>query len=256
MNLASNSRDAMPRGGKFTIRTATVEIGEVKTAGSLGLTPGSFVLLQVSDTGSGIPKEVQERIFDPFFTTKDRGKGTGLGLATVYGIVRLSGGAISVHSESGRGTRFDILLPRVQAFVPHPAAENTAPESLRGMATVLVVEDRPEVRGLAVHALQESGYRILEAAEGSQALQVAKDYPGPIHLLLTDVVMPHMTGKELAEHLRQLRPEIKVLYMSGYSADVLSSRGSLSAAESYIAKPFSLASLLAKVQEVLEPFQS
>jgi signal transduction histidine kinase/CheY-like chemotaxis protein len=251
MNLAANSRDAMPHGGKFTIRTANVDISEVETAARLGLTPGRFVLLQVSDTGNGIPKEVQGRIFDPFFTTKDRGKGTGLGLATVYGIVRLSGGAISFRSESGRGTTFDVFLPRVQASVQDAAGETSAPESLRGMGTVLVVDDRPEVRRMAVAALQDSGYQVLEATEGPEALQVAKDYSGPVHLLLTDVIMPHMTGKELAERLKQSRPEIKVLYMSGYAADVLSSRGSLDPGESYIAKPFSLDSLLAKVREIL-----
>jgi PAS domain S-box-containing protein len=251
MNLAANSRDAMPRGGKFTIRTANIDIRAAETARSLGLAPGRFVLLQVSDTGTGIPKEIQERVFDPFFTTKDRGKGTGLGLATVYGIVRLSRGAISAHSESGHGTTFDILLPRVEASVPDAAGENASPESLRGIETVLVVEDRPEVRKLAVSALQDSGYQVLEAAEGSMALQVAEEHSGPIHLLLTDVIMPHMTGKELAERLKPLRPEIKVLYMSGYAADVISSRGSLNADEWYIAKPFSLDALLAKVQEVL-----
>jgi PAS domain S-box-containing protein len=251
MNLAANSRDAMPHGGKFTIRTANVDISEVQTAGTLGLTPGRFVLLQVSDTGTGIPKEIQERIFDPFYTTKDRGKGTGLGLATVYGIVGLSGGAISVRSESGHGATFNILLPRIQVTLPDSARASVSPEHAHGNETVLVVEDRAEVRDLVVDALQGTGYQVLEAAEGSAALDVAAQHSGKIHLLLTDVIMPRMSGKELADRLKQLRPEIRVLYMSGYAADVISSRGSLDAGEQYIAKPFSLTSLLTKVREIL-----
>jgi CheY-like chemotaxis protein len=241
----------MPRGGKFTIKTANVDISEVETAASPGMKPGRFVLLQASDTGTGVPKEIQERIFEPFFTTKDSGKGTGLGLAIVYGIVRLSGGEISVCSESGHGTTIDILLPRVQASVPDAVGENASPELSRGVETVLVVEDRPEVRSLVVEALQASGYRVLGAAEGREALQVAADHPGAIHMLLTDVIMPRMRGKELADQLKQLRPEIRVLYISGYAADVLSSRGLLDSGDSYIAKPFSLDCLLSKVQQIL-----
>jgi CheY-like chemotaxis protein len=209
------------------------------------------VLLQVSDTGTGIPKEIQERIFDPFYTTKDRGKGTGLGLATVYGIVGLSGGAISVRSESGHGATFNILLPRIQVTLPDSARASVSPEHAHGNETVLVVEDRAEVRDLVVDALQGTGYQVLEAAEGSAALDVAAQHSGKIHLLLTDVIMPRMSGKELADRLKQLRPEIRVLYMSGYAADVISSRGSLDAGEQYIAKPFSLTSLLTKVREIL-----
>jgi PAS domain S-box-containing protein len=253
MNLAANSRDAMPRGGKFTISTANVNIGDADVSGTPGLKPGPFVLLQVSDTGTGIPKAIQERIFDPFFTTKAHGKGTGLGLATVYGIVRQSGGAISVCSEPGQGATFNIYLPRVEVRVLEGAGALASPEALRGIETILVVEDRPEVRRLVVDALQGSGYQILEAAAGSEALQVAERHPGPIHLLLTDVVMPHMTGKELAERLKQLRPETKMLYMSGYAADVISNRGLLNSGEHYIAKPFFPDSLLAKVREILGP---
>jgi PAS domain S-box-containing protein len=251
MNLAANSRDAMLRGGKFTIKTVNMDVIEGNAAGSLGLKPGPFVLLQISDTGTGIPKEIQERVFDPFFTTKEHGKGTGLGLATVYGIVRQSGGAIAVSSEPGHGTTFDIYLPRVEVCALNATEAKTPAEPLRGMETLLVVEDRPEVRRLAVDALEASGYQVLEAAGGSEALRVAQRHPGPIHLLLTDVVMPHMTGKELAERLKSLLPEIKVLYMSGYAADVISSRGLLDSGERYISKPFSLDSLLAKVRELL-----
>jgi CheY-like chemotaxis protein len=167
--------------------------------------------------------------------------------------VRQSGGAISVRSESGQGATFDILLPQIEGCILEATVPISSPELLRGVETILVVEDRPEVRRLAVEALQGSGYQILEAAEGSEALRVAEHHSGSIHLLLTDVVMPHMTGKELAERLKQLRPETKVLYMSGYTADVISSRGLLDSGEKYIAKPFHLDSLLAKVREVLGP---
>jgi PAS domain S-box-containing protein len=251
MNLAANSRDAMPRGGKFTIRTTNVDVGKAESANGRGLARGPFVLWQVSDTGTGIPQDVQERIFDPFFTTKEPGKGTGLGLATVYGIVRQSGGTIAVSSELGRGTTFHIYLPRVQGTVSQPDETDRLGEDLRGEETVLVVEDRPDVRNLVVEALQAGGYRVLQAREGSEALQVAEQHSGPIHLLLTDVIMPHMTGKEVAERLKQFRAETKVLYMSGYAADVVSSRGLLDSGEQYIAKPFCLNSLLKKVYEVL-----
>jgi CheY-like chemotaxis protein len=251
MNLAANSRDAMRRGGKFTIEGVKVDVIETDAAATLGLTPGPFVLLQVGDTGNGIPKEIQERIFDPFFTTKEHGKGTGLGLATVYRIVRQSGGAISVRSEPGHGTTFDIYLPQVEVCIRNAPGAATSPEGSSGMETILVVEDKPEVRRLAANALQCSGYQVLQAAEGNEALLVAKGHPGAIHLLLTDVIMPHMTGKELADQLRPLRPQIKVLYMSGYAADIISSRGLLNSGEQYIAKPFVLDSLLAKVRAAL-----
>jgi CheY-like chemotaxis protein len=251
MNLAENSRDAMPRGGKFTIRTANVDIGDAEAAGRLGLAPGRFVLLQVGDTGKGISKEVQERIFDPFYTTKEHGKGTGLGLTAVYGIVRQSSGTISVRSESGQGATFDIYLPHVEICVLDVARAAVLPKVSQAVETVLVVEDRSEVRGLVVEALQGSGYHILEAGLGSEALQVVQHHPGPIHLLLTDVIMPKMTGRELTDRAKLLRPKMKVLFMSGYAADVISSRGLLTSGEWYIAKPFSLDALLTKVREVL-----
>jgi len=250
MNLAVNARDAMPRGGKFTIRTANGDIDAAESAAGRGLESGRFVLVQVSDTGTGIPKEIQDRIFDPFFTTKEPGKGTGLGLATVYGIVRHVGGSIAVRSEPGHGTTFDIYLPQAEVCVLNPARAMTLPQASRNTGTVLVVEDRPEIRELTVGALRSSGYRVLEATEGNDALRAAERHPDPIHLLLTDLIMPHMTGRELAEELKRLRPEIKVLYMSGYATDVISSRG-LNSGEDYIVKPFSLDSLLAKVREVL-----
>ena len=251
MNLAVNARDAMPGGGTLSIRTANVEADETYAAGFPGIALGQYVLLRVSDTGVGIAKEIQHRIFDPFFTTKAEGEGTGLGLSTVYGIVRQVGGSIAVRSETGCGTTFEIHLPRLEEAVVTGAsvAGGTAPA--RGSETVLVVEDQDPVRSLTVTILKEHGYRVLDAAQGSDALLVVERYAGPIHLLLTDVVMPHMSGKELADRLKPLRPEMKVLYMSGYTADVIGRRERVESDAPYLAKPFAPEALAAKVREVL-----
>jgi PAS domain S-box-containing protein len=251
MNLVVNARDAMPHGGTVTIRTANVEAGAIDAAGLPGIAPGPYVSLRVSDTGVGIAKEIQQRIFDPFFTTKVEGEGTGLGLSTVYGIVRQFGGSIAVNSEPDRGTTFEIHLPRLEetAAVGARAASETVPA--RGTETVLVVEDQDPVRNLAVAVLKKHGYRVLDAAQGSAALLVAERHTGPIHLLLTDVVMPHMSGKELADRLKPLRPEMKVLYMSGYAADVIARRERLESDAAYLAKPFAPDVLAMKVREVL-----
>ena len=253
MNLVVNARDAMPRGGTVTIRTANVEAGEIDAARGPGIAPGRHVSLRVSDTGVGIAKEIQHRIFDPFFTTKVEGAGTGLGLLTVYGIIRQFGGSIAVTSELDRGTTFEIHLPRLAETTAAGAraASETAPA--RGTETVLVVEDQDPVRNLAVTVLKEQGYRVLDAARGRDALLAAERHTGPIHLLLTDVVMPHMSGKELADRLKPLRPEMKVLYMSGYAAGVITRRERLESDAAYLAKPFAPDVLAIKVREVLGP---
>jgi len=255
MNLAVNAVDAMPHGGTLTIRTANVDVDERRAAQTPGIAPGQYVSLRVSDTGVGIAKEIQERIFDPFFTTKAEGEGTGLGLSTVYGIVRQLGGSIAVTSEPGHGAAFEIRLPRLEteAAAGHPAA--AVGVEARGSETILVVEDQDPVRSLAVAALRKQGYTVLDAAGPGEALLVAQRQAGPIHLLLTDVVMPHMTGGELAGRLKQLRPEMKVLYMSGYAADVIAHRALIDSGATCLAKPFTPDELAAKVREVLGPFQ-
>jgi PAS domain S-box-containing protein len=250
LNLAVNARDAMPRGGRLTIATSHVDVAEDDPAQHPGMAPGHYVLLSVADTGTGIEAEAREHIFDPFFTTKGKGEGTGLGLATVHGIVRQTGGAISFHSDSGQGTTFLIHLPRHEAAVDRRETARSSADPA-GTETVLVVEDQDSVRKLAVRMLSRFGYRILEAAQGDQALLLAESHPGPIHLLLTDVVMPGMTGRELADHLRAARPSINVLYMSGYAEDLIASRGLLDPGLLYIAKPFVPEALALKVREAL-----
>jgi len=253
MNLVANARDAMSKGGKLTIETRNVDVNEAGAAAHPGLAPGQFVLLTVSDTGKGIEKQIQERIFDPFFTTKSAGEGTGLGLATTYGIVRQNGGSISVHSEPGSDTVFQIYLPRAPGTAEPAAPPVSPPAALRGSETILVVEDQEAVRKLVVAALKSFGYRVLEAAHGDDALLLAEKFAEPIHLMVTDVVMPRMTGRELAERLTPLRPEMKVLYMSGYAQDIIASRGQLAPGLFYIAKPFAPDSLAARVREALGP---
>ena len=251
MNLVVNARDAMPGGGKLTIATMNAEVDGSYAAEHLGIAPGQFVVLTVSDTGTGIDKEIREHIFDPFFTTKPDGEGTGLGLSTVHGIVRQCGGCISVLSEPGQGATFKIYLPQMEAAAGR--AEVTAPsaDKLRGSETVLVVENQEAVRRLAVQALKHYGYRTLEATQGGEALLLAERYSGPIDLILTDVALPLMAGKELAERLSLVRPHIRVLFMSGYSADHISRRGPLDPGALYIAKPFAPKALAAKVREAL-----
>ncbi len=253
MNLVVNARDAMPGGGRLVIETANAELDPARLSGDPEMPPGPYVMLSVTDSGAGIPEEDRQRIFEPFFTTKTDGRSTGLGLSTVYGIVRQAGGSISVDSEPGRGSTFTILLPRS----PEPAAPETppaiAPAVPRGKETVLVVEDMEDVRSFISVILRDNGYRVLEAAAGPDALRLAGSYSGPIHLMLSDVVMPRMTGRELADRLRPQRPEMKVIYLSGYPADTIARRGVLEAGVAYLAKPFSPESLAAKVREVLGP---
>ncbi len=247
MNLVVNAADAMPTGGTLTIRTTDVEV-EGRLAGHRALPPGPYIALEVGDTGVGIEKDVQERIFDPFFTTKSGG--TGLGLATVYGIVQQCGGSITVHSEPGTGTVFEILLPRENEPVANTAAATPA-RTPGGSETILVVEDQDTVRKLAVTALKKCGYQILSASHGEEALRLAASHPGPIHLLLSDVVMPRMNGLELAGRMRTVRPEMKLLYMSGYAEDVIARRGLVNSQAPLLAKPFTPTEVTAKVREVL-----
>ena len=252
MNLAVNARDAMPQGGKLTIETANINIDEEYARSHSPIPVGQYVMLAISDTGVGMDAETQSHMFEPFFTTKGL-KGTGLGLSTVYGIIKQSGGYIWVDSEPGKGTTFKIFLPRAtatgQPIIPEPAV--TAAKFEQPRETVLLVEDESELRRLVRQYLEHQGYTILEAADGFQAIELANTHPGTIHLLLTDVVMPGMNGRELARRLSASRPEIKVLYMSGYTENVIAEKGTLEQGITLLQKPFALSILKARVRERL-----
>ncbi len=251
MNLAVNARDAMPRGGRLTIETANVELDEAYAHEHVTVRPGSYVMIAISDDGGGMTAETLAHMFEPFFTTKGLGKGTGLGLATVYGIVKQSGGYIWVYSEVGKGTTFKVYLPpagEVADAEPVPASE---PISLDGSETVFLVEDEESVRALSRSVLKRHGYTVLEAASGKAALDVARQYPLPIHLLLTDVVMPEMGGSDLASQLEALRPGMRVLYMSGYTDDTVFRHGILEKGRAFLQKPFTPDTLARKVREAL-----
>ncbi|MBI1865278.1 MAG: PAS domain S-box protein [Nitrospirae bacterium] len=250
MNLAVNARDAMPEGGKLTIETADVDLSEAYVREHVGVVPGRHVMLSVSDTGHGMDDETRSHIFEPFFTTKEVGKGTGLGLATVYGIVKQSGGHVSVYSEPGRGTAFKIYLPRAEEEAT-PGQEVVPSEELRGTETVLLVEDEEGVRDLASRVLRENGYTVFEAENGQTALDVLDRHEGPVDLVLTDVVMPGMNGFELTKRASVLRPGSDVLYMSGYTEEMIGERGLLEADIPFLPKPFTPEALLRKVREVL-----
>jgi two-component system, cell cycle sensor histidine kinase and response regulator CckA len=252
MNLAVNARDAMPSGGTLTITTANAVIGGGAGASAPDIKPGCYVVLTVIDTGSGMTPEVMSKIFEPFFTTKSMGVGTGLGLATVYGIVEQAGGFLRVSSEPGQGATFRIYLPLTAAGQELSGEATARRAPVRGSETVLVVEDQDDVRRLALTILKRNGYRLLEASNGADALAVAEQYPHHIDLLITDVVMPGMTGRELAGRLRDARARLKVLYMSGYSADVIATQGVIEPGMAYLPKPFAPADFTAKVREVLD----
>ncbi|MCB0153474.1 MAG: response regulator [Anaerolineae bacterium] len=253
MNLAVNARDAMPRGGNLTIETANIDLDETYPRRRAGVAPGPYVMLAVSDTGVGMDEETQSRIFEPFFTTKELGRGTGLGLATVYGIVKQSGGEVWVYSELGRGTSFKIYLPRLARKASTLGAGPDATCKMPvGTETVLLVEDEEIVRSLTREVLEMTGYTVLEAGNGREALALAEQHPEPIHLLLTDVVMPQINGREVAERLTATHPHLKVLYVSGYTDQAIAHHGVLEPGLFFLQKPFSPSTLAQKVREVLD----
>ena len=252
VNLVVNARDAMPLGGRLTLETSYTRIDESFARQHVGLRPGPHVRLVVRDTGVGMDGLIKAHLFEPFFTTKGPGKGTGLGLATVYGIVTQAGGAIRVESEPGQGAVFTIELPRVDAPADLPGDLAVPGAAPYGSETVLLVEDEPAVRGLARDILHQQGYTVLEAADGDEALRVGREHGGPIHLLVTDVVMPQMGGRELADRLRAGRSETKVLYVSGYTDDAILHQGVSETGTAFLAKPFTAAALAHKVRQVLD----
>ncbi|HEV2206055.1 MAG TPA: CHASE4 domain-containing protein [Candidatus Acidoferrales bacterium] len=252
LNLVVNARDAMPNGGRITIETTNVQLDKEYSAKHHNIQPGSWVMLTVSDTGSGMDARTQTRIFEPFFTTKEKGKGTGLGLATVYGVVKQSGGFIYVYSEVNQGTTFKIYLPKVVAEVHKDVAENPAGPPPHGSETVLFVEDEESVRELVTDYLKAVGYNVLVASNGAQALQMAAAHAGTIEILVTDVVMPRISGRELAAQIAAARPNVKVLYISGYTDDSIFRHGVLEGGVAYLQKPFNLKAIAQKIREVLD----
>ena len=252
LNLAVNARDAMSEGGKLTIETQNAELDESYARDHVAVKPGPHVMLAISDTGAGMNPETQKHIFEPFFTTKGKGKGTGLGLSTVYGIVKQSGGNIWVYTEPGKGTTFKIYLPRIdEPLEVHPPGKAEA-EARSGTETVLLVEDEPAVRMLVLETVKLKGYRVLEAHNGAEALSIAAQHQGPIHLLITDVVMPEMGGRVLAERLAASRLGMKVLYMSGYTDNAIVHHGVLEPGTAFLQKPFTPEALALKVRDVLD----
>jgi PAS domain S-box-containing protein len=252
MNLAANARDSMPGGGTLTIETSTVKVDEAYVQRHSIVPAGDYVLLTVADSGQGIATKDLPHIFEPFFTTKEEGKGTGLGLATVYGIVKQNGGFIWVYSEPERGTTFKIYLPRVQSLRSEACVTRPAEQSPRGCETVLLVEDEASVRQASRQFLSRSGYNVLEAFDGEDALREAREHDGPIHLMITDVVMPRMSGPALAAKLADDRPDMKVLFVSGYAERTILQHGKIDVTQRFLEKPFSLKMLGRKVREVLE----
>ncbi len=251
-NLCVNSRDAMGGNGEIQIETRNVHVDDLHASRHEGFTPGDYSLLMVSDNGCGMGKETQERIFEPFFTTKDMGRGTGLGLSTVYGIIRQNGGHIAVYSEPGKGTTFRIYLPRCRQARADAAPEPPARPLTRGTETLLLVEDELAILKLTTKSLEQQGYTVLAANAPADALLIAQTHSGRINLLLTDIVMPRMNGRELAERLKTLQPGLKCVFMSGYPANVIARQGILEDGVHFIQKPFSMADLDAKIRAALD----
>jgi two-component system, cell cycle sensor histidine kinase and response regulator CckA len=255
INLVVNARDAMPGGGKLTIETATRAFREDDVRGVAELSAGEYALLTVSDTGVGMSRSVQEHIFEPFFTTKGNGQGSGLGLSTVFGIVKQSGGHIFVESEPGKGSTFRILFPSSRETPTTVAVAPSNPQMTLpppGEETILLVEDEAAVRNFVTRALRQQGYQVLDASNGGEALMIAEQHPGTIHLLLTDVIMPRVSGKQLAQRLRQIREDLRVLYMSGYAEEIIAPHGVLEPGAAFIEKPLTAEALGRKIREVLE----
>jgi two-component system cell cycle sensor histidine kinase/response regulator CckA len=251
MNLAVNARDAMTSGGKLVIELSNAELDETNLARRSYAKPGSYVMLSVSDTGCGMDKETQNRIFEPFFTTKGPGQGTGLGLSTVYGIVKQSEGYIWVYSEPGKGTTFKIYFPRIEAAA-EPIKRVDASEIPRGSETILVVEDDEAMRALTRTCLESGGYSVLDVSNGEAAIRAVTENGGAIHLMVTDVIMPGISGRQLAESVLLVRPKMKVLYISGYTADLIARQGILEKQVALLEKPFTKGALLRKVREILD----
>ena len=252
MNLAINARDAMPQGGTLRLETSNVTVNGDYASTHLGLEPGPYVMLAVTDTGHGMDPVTKAQIFEPFFTTKEAGQGTGLGLATVYGIVKQSGGSIYVYSEPGHGTTFKVYLPCVGVCVTSEEHAEQGGAAARRGEVVLLAEDRADVRRFTARVLRECGYEVLEAEDGETALAMARDHAGPVHVLLSDAVMPGMSGRILAERLREVRPGLRVVFMSGYTDDAVLQRGVVESSFTFIQKPFTPARLAAAIRQVLD----
>jgi CheY-like chemotaxis protein len=252
VNLAVNARDAMMGGGRLTMTTANVDLDESFAAGQPGAKAGRYVLLAVADTGHGMTEDVKRHLFEPFFTTKPKGRGTGLGLAIIYGAVKQAEGFLEVQSEPGQGSTFRIYLPRVEADSQRVESDQRAPDMPGGTETVLLVEDEQIVRDLAARILKRLGYKVLQAPEGSRAILLAEEYKDRIDLLMTDVVMPGMNGRQLATRLLGLHPEMKVLYSSGYSEDALGGQGIVEEGLHFLGKPYHPQALAKKLREILD----